>query len=115
MNGMFLVILGLIWKRLSLSKILLKATFWLVVYGSFTNLLAVIVAAVTGYGEMMPLAGGKKGTQTIEGLISFLLISLTLSMLAACIVVLIGFYKHMKQGSQVSGARFERVRTKEIK
>ena len=78
---MFLVILGLIWKRLSLSKILLKATFWLVVYGSFTNLLAVIVAAVTGYGEMMPLAGGKKGTQTIEGLISFLLISLTLSML----------------------------------
>lgn len=97
MNGMFLVILGLIWKRLVLSKTLLKITFWLVVYGTFANLIAVTIAAVTGFGKMMPIAGGQEGTIVIEGLISFLLISLALCMLAVCIIVLIGFYKHMKQ------------------
>ena len=97
MNGMFLVILGLIWKRLVLSKTLLIITFWLVVYGTFANLMAVIIAAITGFGKMMPIAGGQEGTGVIEGLISFLLISLALCMLAVCIIVLIGFYKHMKQ------------------
>lgn len=97
MNGMFLVMLGLIWKRLVLTKIFLRATFWLAVYGTFANLAAVIIAAVTGFGKMMPIAGGQEGTNVIEGLISFLLISLALCMLAVCITVLIGFYKHMKQ------------------
>ena len=96
-NGMFLIILGLIWKRLILSKTLLILTFWLVVYGTFANLIAVIISAVTGFGKMMPIAGGQEGTRVIEGLISFLLISLALCMLAVCIIVLIGFYKHMKQ------------------
>lgn len=96
MNGMFLVMLGLIWKRLVLSQTLLIITFWLVVYGTFANLMAVIIAAVTGFGKMMPIAGGQEGTRVIEGLISFLLISLALCMLAVCIIVLIGFYKHMK-------------------
>lgn len=97
MNGMFLVVLGLIWKRLILALTLLKATFWLVVYGTFANLVAVIIAAVTGFGKMMPIAGGQEGMGVMEGLISFLLISLSLCMIAACIIVLIGFYKHMKQ------------------
>ena len=97
MNGMFLVILGLIWKQLILSKTLLIITFWLVVYGTFANLIAVIIAAVTGFGKMMPIAGGLEGMGAIEGLISFLLISLALCMLVVCIIVLIGFYKHMKQ------------------
>ncbi len=99
MNGMFLVILGLIWKRLSLSKTLLQVTFWLVVYGTFANLIAVVIAAVTGFGKTMPIAGGRKGTQPIEGLIEFFLVSLSLCMIAVCIIVLIGFYKHMKQHS----------------
>lgn len=96
MNGMFLVILGLIWKRLILSQTLLKLTFWLVIYGTFANLIAVIIAALTGFGKMMPIAGGQEGMGATEGLISFLLISLSLCMLAVCIIVLSGFYKQMK-------------------
>ena len=96
MNGMFLMILGLIWTRLVLSKSLLTVTFWLLVYGSFANLTAVVIAAVTGFGRMMPIAGGKEGTGIAESLISVLLISLGLCMLAVCIIVLTGFYKHMK-------------------
>lgn len=96
MNGIFLIILGLIWKRLILSQILLKATFWLVVYGTFANLIAVIIAAATGFGKMMPIAGGQKGTGAIEVLVSFLLISLAICMIGVCIIVLTGFYKHME-------------------
>ena len=96
MNGMFLMILGLIWNRLYLSRILLNTTFWLVIYGALANVLAVVIAAVTGFGKMMPIAGGREGIQPIEGLISFLLISLALSMLAACIIVLIGLYKNLR-------------------
>lgn len=96
MNGIFLVLLGLIWKRLILSVMLLRIAFWLVIYGTFSNLVAVLIAAMTGSGKMMPIAGGKEGTGITEGLISFLLLSLSLCMLAVCIIVLIGFYKYMK-------------------
>ena len=96
MNGMFLMILGLIWSRLVLSKNVLKVTFWLTVYGTFANLLAVVVAAATGFGKMMPIAGGVEGKGMTEGLISFLLISLALCMLTVCCIVIFGFYKHIK-------------------
>ena len=99
MNGMFLMILGLIWNRLILSKTILNITYRLVVYGTFANLTAVIIAAITGYGKMMPIAGGQEGTAVVEGIISFLLISLALCMIAVCIIVLIGFYKYMKKSN----------------
>lgn len=96
MNGLFLVMLGLIWKRLVLAVRLLTVTFWLAIYGTFANLAAVLIAAVTGYGKMMPIAGGKEGEGMVETLISFLLLSLALCMIAVCILVLTGFYKNMK-------------------
>ena len=99
LNGMFLIILGLIWSRLVLSKKQLNATFGLTIYGTFANLAAVIIAASTGFGKMLPIAGGKEGTGIWEGLISFLLVSLSLSMLVVCVIVIIGFYKNMKQST----------------
>jgi hydroxylaminobenzene mutase len=101
MNGMFLVILGLIWKRLMLSDILLKTAYRLVIYGSFANFIAVMLAALTGFGKMMPIAGGKDGKGFTESVISFLLVTLSISMLAVCIIVLIGFYKKMKYNNQI--------------
>jgi hydroxylaminobenzene mutase len=97
MNGMFLMILGLIWNRLVLSEKVLKIVFGLAIYGTFANLSAVMIAAITGFGKMLPIAGGQEGTAVIEGLISFLLISLALCMLALCGFVLVGFYKYKQQ------------------
>ncbi len=93
MNGMFLVLLGLIWNKLDLSTRWLNVTFWLVLYGSFANFIAVFLAAITGAGKMMPIAGGEEGSPVIEGVITFLLISLSLAMLAVCIFVMKGLYK----------------------
>lgn len=96
MNGMFLIILGLIWKRLVLSEKILKISFWIVIYGTFANLLAVVIAAITGFGKLMPLAGGQAGTVAIESIITFLLISLSLCMISVSIIVIIGYYNFMK-------------------
>jgi hydroxylaminobenzene mutase len=97
MNGMFLVTLGLIWNKLILKDKWLTTAFWLTIYGSFANFVAVTIAAITGAGKMMPIAGGIEGTSFVEGLISFLLISLALAMIIVCIIVLTGLVRLIKQ------------------
>lgn len=97
MNGMFLAILGIIWNKLVISDKWLSITFWLTLYGSFANFSAVIIAAITGAGKLMPMAGGKEGTALIEGLISFLLITLALAMIFICTVVLTGLYRNLRR------------------
>jgi (hydroxyamino)benzene mutase len=96
MNGMFIIIMGLIWTKLELSDKWLKITFWTALYGAFANFIAVFIAAMTGSGKMMPLAGGQEGAQITEAVISFLLVSLSVAMLAVCLVVLIGLSKAFK-------------------
>lgn len=96
MNGMFLVILGIIWSKIHLQQRWLNFTFWLILYGSFANYLAVLLAAITGAGKMMPLAGGAEGPAMLEAVISFLLISLSLAMLAVCLLVLRGLMVYFK-------------------
>ena len=101
MNGLFLVILGLIWNKLVLNDKWLTSVFWLTLYGSFANFVAVSVAAITGAGKLMPLAGGKEGTAVIEGLISFLLVSLALTMIFVCLSILTGLLRYLKQPSDI--------------
>jgi len=102
LNGMFLVILGLIWNKLLLNDKWLTAAFWLTIYGSFANFVAVAIAAVTGAGKLMPIAGGKEGTSIQEGIISFLLISLALAMILVSLIVLAGLLKYMKQAPDIT-------------
>jgi (hydroxyamino)benzene mutase len=47
----------------------------------------------------MPIAGGEEGTPVVEGLISFLLISLSLAMVFVYIIVLTGLMHFIKQSS----------------
>jgi (hydroxyamino)benzene mutase len=96
LNGIFLVTLGLIWSKIIINDKWLTATFWLTIYGSFANFISVTIAAITGAGKMMPIAGGKSGSIVTEGFITFLLISLSLAMIAACSIVLVGLYKNIK-------------------
>jgi hydroxylaminobenzene mutase len=93
MNGLYLVVLGLIWTKLTLPPRWLTVTYWLTIYGAFANLTAVTVAAITGAGRMMPIAGGQEGPFLIETLISFLLVSLSLAMIGAVSLVLVGLYR----------------------
>lgn len=99
LNGMFLILLGLIWSKLVLNDKWLNYAFWLTVYSSFANFLAVTLAAISGAGKMMPIAGGKEGTTLMEGIISLLLVSLALAMIMVCLIVLTGLFRRFKQPS----------------
>lgn len=91
MNGLFLIVLGLLWPKLVLSARLQAATFWLAVYGTFANLAATLLAATWAAGEMMPIAAqGQTGSPAQESLIRVLLVSLALAMVAVCVLVLAG-------------------------
>lgn len=91
LNGMFLVILGLVWPKLTLSARLLDVTFWLALYGTFANWMANLLASAWGAGRMMPIAGqGRIGTPNQETVMSVLLISLSLAMVTVCNLVLLG-------------------------
>ena len=103
LNGMFLVILGLIWHKIALSDRWLKITFWLAVYGTFANWLGMLYAALVNAGKDLTIAAeGKEGTPLQEGIFSFLLITLSLAMIIICITVLIGLKRNIKRGSKAS-------------
>lgn len=95
-NGMLLMILGLIWNRIALSSKWLSINYWLLVYGTLANVTAVLLAAITGFGKLMPIAGGKEGSNPIEGIISFLLVSLALAMLFALSLVIVGYRNYLQ-------------------
>lgn len=91
MNGMLLMILGLMWPKLSLPAWAGTATFWLALYGTFANWLATLLSAAWGAAATMPIAGqGAVGTPIAEGIVAALLGSLTLAMIAVCGFVLWG-------------------------
>ena len=100
MNGIFLCVLGLIWNKLNLAERWIYLGFWLALYGTFANFLAVLISAITGAGKLMPIAGGKDGDPFIESIISTLLITLTVSMLTVCLIVLAGLYKPQRSGDR---------------
>ena len=94
MNGMLLIILGLLWPRLTLPTWAGTATFWLALYGTFANWLATLLSAAWGAAAMMPIAGqGATGSPLAEGIVAALLGSLTLVMIVACLLVLWGLHK----------------------
>lgn len=92
LNGMLLILFGLIWDRLSLSEKLLKWTFWLALIGTFTNWFTTLFAAAWGAGaEMMPIAGGDyTGSEIQEIIIKTGLVVLTLAILSVSVILIVG-------------------------
>lgn len=92
MNGMLLAIIGLIWPKVSLTDKLYRWCFTLALFGTFTNWLTTLLAAVWGAGgEMMPIAAGNlQGSVWQEITIKFGLVSLSLCMIVVCGLLLWG-------------------------
>ena len=100
LNGIFLIVLGLIWNKIDLSYKWLKITFWLAVYGTFANWFSMLFAAIFNAGKSLTIAAnGQEGTPFAEVTVMFLLISLSIAMLTICITVLIGLTRNMRQNS----------------
>lgn len=98
LNGMFLVILGLLWDRLRLGTFARTTAVLLAIYGTFANWGATLLAAVWGAGETMPIAGaGQRGTPLQEVLIAVALWSLSLCMVTVCGIVLFGLREEARE------------------
>ncbi len=96
LNGMLLVILGLIWHKINLSNRWLKITFWLAVYGTFANFIGILIAAIFNGGKMLGImANGQEGAPWVEGVVGFSLISLSIAMLVVAIATLVGLGRTM--------------------
>jgi hydroxylaminobenzene mutase len=81
MNGIFLVVLGLLWPYVKLSQTWESVTVALLIYGAWMNWFATLLAGIWGAGgRMMKLAAPDHvGSGVKEGLIKFLLISLSIA------------------------------------
>lgn len=92
LNGMLLIIFGLIWPKINLTVKAERTGYFLALYGTFTNWFTTLLAAAWGAGsEMMPFAGeGMHGSAWQEIIIKFGLGSLTISMLVVCVLILWG-------------------------
>jgi hydroxylaminobenzene mutase len=92
LNGMFLIILGLLWHRLRLSRSASEVAFRLALYGTYVNWATTLAAAIMNAGaSMMPMASlGKKGSPIQELIINFGLVSLSLAIIACCGMILWG-------------------------
>jgi hydroxylaminobenzene mutase len=95
MNGMFLIVLGLLWPRLELPELWLSVAGWLAIYAAFANWLATFLAALWGAGGsmMMIAAPDRLGTNGREAVIKFLLLSLSVAMVIAVATILVGLIR----------------------
>ncbi|HCE56469.1 MAG TPA: hydrogenase [Prolixibacteraceae bacterium] len=101
LNGIFLIVLGLVWHKLALSDKALKVTYWLALYGTFANWFGILVAAVFNAGKMLGvMAGGQEGHPVAEAVVAFFLITLSIAMVIISVMVLIGLKKGFNAGNQ---------------
>ena len=92
LNGMFLVLLGLLWPHIHLPSAWGVTAVALIVYAGYANWLATLLAAAWGAGRRFaPFAAGDHGASaTKEGVVSFLLVSLGLSITVGVVIVIAG-------------------------
>lgn len=91
LNGLFLLVLGLLWDRLRLPGRWLTALFWLALYGTYVNWASTLAAAIFGTGRTTPIAGaGHRAADWQENLVAFGLYSLSVAMLTVCVIALLG-------------------------
>lgn len=100
LNGVFLIALGAVWQRIGLVGRTHSVAFGLVLFGAVANWLATLLAGIWGTGAMMPIAAaGRSGTVPQEAVVSLLLITLSLAMIAACVMLLLGSRRNTKAAS----------------
>ena len=92
MQGLFLMVSGLLWPKLQLTRAMARAAFWLAVYGCFAAWTANVLAGVWGAGNSMLTiaAGAARGSTLQEGIIAIVLRTAAVSLIAAAILILWG-------------------------
>jgi hydroxylaminobenzene mutase len=84
LQGIFLVVIGLLWPKLSLTDMQARAAVWLLIYQSIAAPLANLLAAAWGAGNsIVPIAAGPAHGSTAQEVV----ISLGLRSAGAALIV----------------------------
>lgn len=92
LNGMFLVLLGLLWPYVSLPTAWGLTAVILIVYSAYANWLSTLLAAAWGAGrKFAPLAAGDhEGSKLQEGVVGFMLLSLSVAIVLGVGIIIVG-------------------------
>ena len=92
LNGMFLVLLGLLRPHIDLAKAWGVTAVALIVYSAYANWLAALLAAAWGAGrKLAPIAAADHEASAVkEAFVSFLLVSVSLSIVVGVSIVIVG-------------------------
>lgn len=90
LQAIFLMLIGLLWPRLSFGRGTARVTFWLLLYGCLAAWAANLAAAALGAGNtMLPMAAGAaRGNAAQELLLMLTLRSAALALIAAVVLLL---------------------------
>ena len=101
MNGIFLVALGAIWTEVKLPSPAKAVAYWTALYGTYANWLTTTLAAVFGTAAKSPIsAAGYTGQPWQENLVTAGFLTVSLSIIAASVLVLWG----LRPGRAVGGS-----------
>lgn len=90
-NGMFLILAGLMWDRLELGETSLHIAFWTLLYGTWANWGATLLAGIWGTGKATPISsGGRTGKPVHEMIVSTMLMGVGIADLVAVTIIFIG-------------------------
>ncbi|MCV7096773.1 hydrogenase [Mycobacterium kubicae] len=92
LNGMFLVLLGLLWPHVHLPNAWAVTAVVLLVYSAYANWVATLLAAVWGAGRRLaPIAAADhEASAAKEAVVRFLLLSLAGSIVIGVGIVIVG-------------------------
>lgn len=94
MGGLVLIALGALASSFALGDRAKAVMFWSWTYAAFANWLGCLIGAVTGASRLTPIAGaGTSGSPVAEGVVSFLLLSLSVAAIAGSVLAVRGFRK----------------------
>lgn len=91
MNGMFLIIVGLMADRIRLSTRASSICMGLLLYGTFVNWFTTTIGGVLGASQATPIAGaGHHASPSVEQAILIVLVSVAFAMIGAVGMLLYG-------------------------
>ncbi|HLI80507.1 MAG TPA: hypothetical protein VKV03_11025 [Candidatus Binataceae bacterium] len=91
LTATFMIAVGAIWDRFSLSPRAAAAALWTLVYSGYANAIGVTLAAFWGAGQALPIAAaGNHASPIEEGIVSFFLVTGVPTVLASVAILLWG-------------------------
>lgn len=92
MQGLFLMVAGLLWPKLTLTRALSKIAVCLIIYGCFAAWTANVLAGIWGAGNsLLPIAAGSaRGSVVQEAIISITLRSSAAALIVSVVLIIWG-------------------------